>query len=99
MLRNRQLIVEAYLPVPPHPRVLTRRIDDRLKLLQRFQATALVVVVPNGIPPDLTDVSHDPRAVVTTLANLDAAISSAAVAAGLCNLIADRYKLAKVCAQ
>src|SRR5205823_6617087 len=73
-----RVIVESYLPPRPQRAYLIRRIEDRRRLRQRFEASAVAVVLPDGIPPDVIDVPKSDDVEVTTLKNVDAAIQSAA---------------------
>jgi hypothetical protein len=71
---DRRIVVESYLPPRPQPRYLLRRVQDKLDFLDPFDASALLVVVPDGIPLDVlrTDLGEFPQAEVTTLGGLPA---------------------------
>jgi hypothetical protein len=69
-------VVESYLPTRPQSRYLIRRIDDRLKTMAAFHASSLVVVVPDGIPPEVTNVPKNDNVTVTTISNVAEAISA-----------------------
>jgi hypothetical protein len=73
---GRVLVVESYLPPRPQPRYLIRRIEDRLKTAQAFQAAELVVVLPDGIATDVTNVPRKDNVTVTTIGKLADAISA-----------------------
>ena len=71
---DRTIVVESYLPPRPQPTYLTRRIDDRMKTTEAFEAASLIVVLPDGIPADVTDIPPTANVVVTTIGKLEEAI-------------------------
>jgi hypothetical protein len=74
MTGRSQIIVESYLPPRPQEGALVRRIDDRLRLLDSYDASGLVVVLPDGFPSDLMSVSGHANVTVATITQLPTAI-------------------------
>jgi hypothetical protein len=72
---GRHVVVESYLPPRPQRALLLRRIDDRRELLQPYNASALVVVLPDGIAADVTAIPATENVTVTTISALPKAIS------------------------
>jgi hypothetical protein len=71
---DRRFIVEAYLPAADLPyRLLKRRIMDRLRFVDPAGATALLIVVPNGVRALVVGMSLPPRVAVMKLAEVEQA--------------------------
>ena len=71
---DHKILVESYLPPRPQPKYLIRRIDDRIKITEAFGAASLIVVLPDGIPAEVTGIPPTANVVVTTISKLEEAI-------------------------